>query len=42
MEDKKKGQEISCALQGSKLCPHPNSCDGLKRMCNLWQTHSGK
>lgn len=35
--------QIPCSLQGSKqVCPHPNECDGLNRICNLWRNHSSK
>ncbi|MCI9177034.1 MAG: hypothetical protein HFJ28_00225 [Clostridia bacterium] len=39
---KKTGQEISCALHGSPICPKPNECDGINRQCRIWQSHSGR
>ncbi len=41
-EKKQCGQEVCCSLKGSSLCPKPQECDGMNRLCSVWQVHSGK
>ena len=41
VEKKTNNRIILCPLLGSNLCPKPKKCNGLKRECTLWKTHSG-
>lgn len=38
----KEQKEIPCALLGSKVCPNPQECDGIHRLCTRWINHSGR
>lgn len=35
-------QKIPCALHGSHLCPKPKECNGINRLCTIWEDHSGR
>ena len=45
MEEKPKvaeGLKIHCPQMGTKMCPRPDECDGIHRLCTLPEVCSGR
>jgi len=39
---KVKSKSPICQLFGTKTCPYPEKCNGIRRMCGFWQHCYGK